>query len=138
MQIDKLTVKAREALEEARQACVAGGHQQLTSQHLLVALMEQEGGIVPQVLARLGANSPALLEALEKDLAAEPKVKGGGADDVYFAPNAKKALDQANVEAKSLGDSYVSTEALLLGLAKHGKTEQHLDKAGAPYKKLVE
>ena len=138
MQIDKLTVKAREALEEARQACVAAGHQQLSSQHLLVALMEQEGGIVPQVLARLGANRPALLEALEKDIAAEPKVKGGGAEDVYFAPNAKKALDQANVEAKSLGDAYVSTEALLLGLAKHGKTEQHLEKAGAPYKKLVE
>ncbi|MBI1947892.1 MAG: ATP-dependent chaperone ClpB [Deltaproteobacteria bacterium] len=138
MQIEKFTVKAREALEEARQACVASGHQQLTSQHLLRALMDQEGGIVPQVLARIGVSNAALGGALDVDIAAEPKVKGGGADDVYFSPSAKKALDQANVEAKSLGDAYVSTEALLLGIAKHGKTEQLLEKAGAPYKRLVD
>ena len=54
----------------------------------------QEGGIVPQVLARVGVNQGALSAALDADIAAEPKVKGGGADDVYFAPNAKKALDQ--------------------------------------------
>src|SRR5688572_7791294 len=138
MQIEKLTVKGREALEEARQSCVGSGHQQLTSQHLLLALIEQEGGIVPQVLTRVGANTPQLLEAIEADIAAEPKVKGTGADEVYFAPNAKKALDQAGLEAKALGDTYVSTEALLLGLAKHGKTEAHLERAGATHKKLLD
>jgi ATP-dependent Clp protease ATP-binding subunit ClpB len=138
MQIDKLTVKAKEALEDARQACISGGHQQLTSQHLLLALMEQQDGIVPQVLTRCGVNLGALSTQLRTDIDNEPRVKGAVADDVYFAPNAKKAIDQANSEAKSLGDAYVSTEALLLGLAKHGKTETLLDKAGAPYKKLVE
>src|SRR5688572_2624229 len=138
MQVEKFTVKAKEALEEARQACVAEGRQQLTPQHLLRALVEQQDGIVPQVLGRVGVALPALLEILEKDIAAEPTVRGTGADEVYFAPNAKKAIDHAMVEAKNLGDTYVSTEALLLGLAKHGKTESILERMGAPYKKLLE
>jgi ATP-dependent Clp protease ATP-binding subunit ClpB len=138
MQVDKLTVKAKEALEEARQACVAAGQQQLTSQHLLLALIQQQDGIVPQVLGRIGSNAGALTAALQADIEAEPKVRGGGAEEIYFAPNAKKAIDQANLEAKNLGDSYVSTEALLLGLAKHGKTETLLEKHGAAYKRLVE
>jgi ATP-dependent Clp protease ATP-binding subunit ClpB len=138
MQIEKLTVKAKEALEEARQACVASGHQQLTPQHLLLALVEQQDGIVPQVLARLGANTSTIAGALKSDIEAEPKVRGTGAEEVYFSPSCKKALDQANVEAKNLGDAYVSTEALLLGLAKHGKTESLLEKNGATYKKIGE
>src|SRR3954469_9173337 len=138
MQIEKLTVKAKEALEEARQSCVAAGHQQLTSQHLLLALVEQADGIVPQVLGRVGANAQAIVAALEAEISAEPKVKGTGAEEVYFAPSCKKALDHAEVEAKTLGDAYVSTEALLLGLAKHGRTESVLEKAGATYKKIVD
>jgi ATP-dependent Clp protease ATP-binding subunit ClpB len=136
MDVNKLTAKAREALEEARQACVAAGHQQLTGQHLLLALLEQEEGIVPQVLSPLGVKTDALKRDVDADLAAEPTVKGGGADEVYFAPNAKKALDQATTEAKHLGDAYTSTEALLLGLAKHGKTSALLEKHGATYQKL--
>jgi ATP-dependent Clp protease ATP-binding subunit ClpB len=138
VQVEKFTVKAKEALEEARQACVAEGRQQLTPQHLLRALVEQQDGIVPQVLGRCNVNLANLKSALESDIASEPTVKGTAADEIYFAPNAKKAIDAAMVEAKNLGDAYVSTEALLLGLAKHGKTESILERMGAPYKKLVE
>ncbi|HEY4222808.1 MAG TPA: Clp protease N-terminal domain-containing protein, partial [Myxococcota bacterium] len=138
MQIEKLTVKAKEALEEARQACVAGGHQQLTPQHLLLALVEQKDGMVPQILARVGASPEVIGAALQLEIEQEPKVKGTGADEVYFAPNAKKALDQANIEAKSLGDAYTSTDALLLGLAKHGRTEALLEKSGANYRRLLD
>jgi len=138
MQIEKLTVKGKEALEDARVACVNEGRQQLTPQHLLRSLIRQQDGIVPQVLGRVGVNIPALLAALEADINSEPTVKGTGADEVYFAPNTKKALDHANTEARSLGDQYVSTEALLLGLAKHGKTESILEKHGAAYKRLLE
>ncbi len=136
MDMNKLTAKAREALETARQTCMTQGHQQLTGQHLLIALLEEDEGIVPQVLSPLAVKIDALRADLQKDIDAEPKVKGGGAEEVYFAPNAKKALDQATMEAKSLGDAYTSTEALLLGLAKHGKTSTVLEKHGAPYKKL--
>src|SRR5262249_45137516 len=101
-------------------------------------LVEQTDGIVPQVLSRVGANTQSILGAVNGDIEQEPKVKGTGAEEVYFAPNCKKALDQANAEAKALGDAYVSTEALLLGLAKHGKTEQILEKNGAPYKRLLD
>jgi ATP-dependent Clp protease ATP-binding subunit ClpB len=139
MQIDKLTAKAREALETARQACLAAGHQQMTGQHLLKALIEQTDGIVPQVLARLGVKTDLLVDVLDADIAAEPKVSGAGSgDDIYFSPNAKKAIDQAGIESKSLGDTYLSTEALLLGLAKTGRTESLLTAHGAPHKKILE
>jgi ATP-dependent Clp protease ATP-binding subunit ClpB len=138
MNIEKLTVKAREALEEARQACVAAGHQQLTGAHMLVALIQQEGGIVPQVLSRLEVTPGPLLSELKTQVDAEPTVAGGGAGDIYFAPNTRKAMDQAGVEAKDLGDGFISTEALLLGLAKYGKTANILERHGATPKKIKE
>ncbi len=139
MQIDKLTVKAKEALEDARQACLKAGHQQMTGQHLLKALMQQHEGVVPQVLGRLGVKTDLLVGVLESDLNGEPKVSGSNAaDDVFFSPNAKKAIDQASAEAKTLGDTYVSTESLLLGLARTGRTESLLTAHGAPHKKILE
>ena len=138
MQFDKLTVKTREAIEAARQMCVDKGHQQLSGAHLMLALQDQQDGIVPQVLARLEVNAPALRADLEAQVDAEPTVSGTGASDVYFAPNAKKALDLAANEAKDLGDSYVSTEAVLLGLAKTGKTASILERHGATPKRLKE
>ena len=134
--IDKLTAKAKEALETARQDCLGAGHQQLIGQHLLKALVHQLDSAVPLVLGRLGVKMDLLLNVLQTDIDAEPMVSG--ADEVYFAPNAKKALDQATTEAKNLGDAYVSAEALLLGLAKHGRTESLLTAHGAPFKKLLE
>jgi ATP-dependent Clp protease ATP-binding subunit ClpB len=136
MQIDKLTARAREALEAARQSCLTAGHQQMLGQHLLKTLAQQQDSVVPQVLARLGVKTDLLVDVLDTDIKAEPKV--AGTDEVYFSPNAKKAIDQATAEAKSLGDTYVSTEALLLGLAKHGRTESLLTAHGAPYKKILE
>jgi len=136
MQIDKLTARAREALEAARQSCLTAGHQQMLGQHLLKALVQQADSVVPQVLARLGVKTDLLVDVLDTDIKAEPRV--GGTDEVYFAPNAKKAIDQAAVEAKALGDTYVSTEALLLGLAKHGRTDSLLTAHGAPHKKILE
>ena len=136
MQIDKLTVKAREAMEQARQDCLAVGHQQLTGQHLLKALITQDESAVPMVLARLGVKTDLLVEVLQADINAEPKVQG--TDDVYFSPNAKKALDGAVAEGKSLGDAYVSTEAMLLGLAKIGRTESLLTAHGATHRRILE
>jgi ATP-dependent Clp protease ATP-binding subunit ClpB len=133
---DKFTAKAREALETARQDCLGAGHQQMLGQHLLKALLQQDDSSVPMVLGRLGVKPELLLSVLQTDIDAEPKVSG--ADEVYFAPNAKKALDTAATEAKSLGDAYVSAEALLLGLAKHGRTESLLTAHGAPYKKILD
>jgi ATP-dependent Clp protease ATP-binding subunit ClpB len=136
MQIDKLTARAREALESARQSCLTVGHQQMLGQHLLKALLQQQDSVVPQVMARLGVKAELLVDVLDNDIKAEPRV--AGTDEVYFSPNAKKALDQAAQEAKVLGDTYLSTEALLLGLAKHGRTESLLTAHGAPHKKILE
>ncbi|MDP2341230.1 MAG: ATP-dependent chaperone ClpB [Deltaproteobacteria bacterium] len=138
MQIDKLTVKAKEALEEARQSCLKAAHQQMIPQHLLKALIQQADGVVPQVLGRLGVKTDLLMGVLDSDLNNEPKVTGTAGDDVFFSPNAKKAIDQANAEAKALGDTYVSTESLLLALARTARTESLLTAHGAPHKKILE
>ncbi|HEY1097872.1 MAG TPA: ATP-dependent chaperone ClpB [Myxococcota bacterium] len=136
MQIDKFTAKAKEALETARQECLSAGHQQLLGQHLLKALIQQQESAVPMVFGRLGIKTDLLVDVLQSDINAEPKVSG--VDDVYFSPNAKKALDLAGTEAKALGDAYVSTEALLLALAKTGRTESLLSAHGATHKKLLD
>jgi ATP-dependent Clp protease ATP-binding subunit ClpB len=136
MQSEKMTVKARDAVEAARKFCLERRHQQLNNAHLLIALMEQEQGIVPQLLARLGVRIELLRSVLDNELNGEPRV--AGVDEVYFAPNTKRALEEAANEATRLGDAYISTEALLLGLAKHGRTETILVAHGANYKKLTE
>lgn len=135
MQFDKLTVKAREAIDAARTACTDAGHQQLTGAHLLLALIHQEDGIVGQLLTRLDINTPDLVQELRGYLDKQPKIVGGSGD-VYFAPNAKKALEASFKEATALGDQYVSTETLFLSLAKHGQEANILEKMGATPKRI--
>ncbi|MFZ9886731.1 MAG: Clp protease N-terminal domain-containing protein, partial [Myxococcota bacterium] len=138
MNLEKLTLKARAALEDARQRCVAAGHQQMTGSHLLLALVEQRDGIVPQVFARLQMSSSSIAGQARAQLEQEPTIGGDTGGEVYFAPNTKKAVDSAMKIAKELGDEYVSTEALLLGLAKHGSTSSLLERAGANENQLRE
>jgi ATP-dependent Clp protease ATP-binding subunit ClpB len=138
MQFDKLTIKAREAIETGRRKCVEDSHQQLTGAHLLLAMLEQDDGIVPKVLQRCEVNLDAIRGDLRDELSNEPKIDGSAAGDVYFAPNTKKALDHAFTEAKDLDDTYVSTETLLLGLARVGKTARILERHGATPKHLRE
>lgn len=129
MQLDKMTVKSREALEAARQLCLTHNQQQLTGSHLALALIAQRDSLVGEVLRRTGADVQALVGRLEADVAGAPTVSGAG-EDVYFAPNTKKALDDAAREAKDMGDTYISSEVLLLGLSKHGKAGRLLSEAG--------
>jgi ATP-dependent Clp protease ATP-binding subunit ClpB len=111
---DRLTVKSQEALTAAITLARQGGNPQAHDTHLLLELLAQEDGIVVPILQKMGVSIPALREALEREIARYPKQSDA-------QPNLSReltaVLDQAEKEAKKLGDEYVSTEHLLLGLA---------------------
>ncbi len=113
---DKFTVKAQEALQATQDIAGRHGNQQLEPVHLLLALVEQPEGVVPGILQRLGVTPAAVRQEAEKAIEQLPKV--GGTADHYFSPGLKEVLDQSFRETEQFKDEYVSTEHLLLALAK--------------------
>src|SRR5262245_15498562 len=125
MNLEKLTIKAQEALQGAQQQAQDRSHQQLDGEHLALALAEQEDGLVPQLLPKLGINAGRFTADLDADLNRRAKVQG--AAQVYPSPEFQNVLTAAGKEATGLKDEFISTEHLLLGL---------LDKGGDSLKKL--
>ncbi len=116
MRFDKLTIKSQEALQEAQGQCSSRGHQSLEATHLLVALLAQAGGSSVPVLQKLGVSIDALGGQLEAALERQPKVTGGA--QPQMSAGLTRILELAFDEAKTLTDEYVSTEHLLLAMAK--------------------
>src|SRR5882672_11344559 len=114
MQMERLTIKAQEALQTAQNIAKEHSHQELDCEHLLLALMQQPESLVPELLQKLGVPTQKLADDLNKDLAQRHKVQGAG--DIFAGQALKKALDAAEEEARKLKDDYVSTEHLLLGI----------------------
>jgi ATP-dependent Clp protease ATP-binding subunit ClpB len=125
MQLDKLTLKSQEALQDAQRIAREHSHQEMDGEHLLLALLGQSESLVPELLARIGVPPARLQPDLEKELARRHKIQGG--NDPYAGRDLQKALDAAQTEAGKLKDDYVSTEHLLLGL---------LDEASPSLKKI--
>jgi len=111
---DKLTLKSAEALEAARRDARTRGNPVANDAHLLAALLDQDEGIVAPVLGKLGLNLPKLRADVARELDRFPKQSGGG--DPAFSRELTQALDRAAKSAEELGDTYVSTEHLLLAL----------------------
>jgi len=122
MQLEKLTQKAREALGMAQAAATRGGYQEVDGEHLLLALLEQEGGLVPRLMERGGMDVAGVKAAVENELNRRPKVSGPGAEagQAYVTQRFNRLLVQAGDEAKRLKDEYISVEHLLLALADEG------------------
>ena len=116
MRFDKLTIKGQEALSEAQSLATARGHSQITPSHLLRALLEQSEGSSVPILQKLGVPLDRLLGAVEESLARLPKVSGGA--QPTLSPAASRVLEGAAREADARKDEYVSTEHLLLALAR--------------------
>ena len=119
VRMDKLTIKAQEALAEAQELAAARAHQQIEPLHLLAALAAQKEGVVPPVLGKLGVRLDALQAEVESELARLPQVSGAGQQ--YLSPETNEVLKRAFEEAGQFKDEYVSTEHLLLALAGGGK-----------------
>ncbi len=115
MRLERFTFKAQEALQEAQKIAESYGHSQLEPEHLLKALVEQEGGIIPIILDRLGVNSKIVSSELEEILERFPKISRG-AYQLYISINLKQILDRAEALAKEMRDEYISTEHLLLSI----------------------
>ncbi len=116
MKLDQLTVKAREALAAARDVAIAGHHAEIGAEHLLVALLEQEGGVVPRILAKLGADPQIVAADVGRALDKLPRAHGS-ALDVDLGRPVKDLWEAAGKQAADMKDEFISTEHFLLALA---------------------
>jgi len=115
MRLDKFTIKSQEALGEAQRLAEGMGHQQVEPEHLLLALIGQQDGIVVPILQKLGVDPGTVTNRINAELSRRPKVSGATAMP-YVAADLKRVIDGAFAEAEQLKDEYVSTEHLLLAL----------------------
>jgi ATP-dependent Clp protease ATP-binding subunit ClpB len=116
MRLDKYTQKAQAALLEAQGLAEQLGHASLDPEHLLSALLRQEGGVVPAVINKIGADPQAILRNVEQALAAKSRASGA-AMQVGMGRETSNILNEAEQIAKNMKDEFVSTEHLLMGLA---------------------
>jgi ATP-dependent Clp protease ATP-binding subunit ClpB len=118
MNINKYTEKAQEAVLAAQQLAEQTNQAQVEPEHLLLALVEQPEGIVPELFRKMGAEPKPFGAALREDLSRMPQAYGGS--QPTMSPRLKKATDEAQAEATRLKDEFVSTEHLLLGVLSEG------------------
>ena len=128
MRPDKMTHKVREALAEAQQNALQRSQQAVELPHVLVALIDQDGGVVRPLLDKIGAAAKALRTSMEKLVERLPRVAGG---EPYMGQELGRVLQEALAHANRLKDSYVSTEHILLAAAESkGEAGQALRQAG--------
>ncbi len=117
MKFDSYTQKSLEAVQGAKALADSGRNPQLEQIHLLTALLEQDGGLTPQLLTKMGVSVESLLAAARAEMAKLPAVQGSReADRFYISSAADAALTSAEEQAKAMGDEFVSVEHLFLGL----------------------
>ncbi len=122
MDTQKMTVMSRQALQEAQNEARRRSHSEVETWHLLIALLAQEGGIVPALAEKLGLTVSALQLAAERELDRLPKVSGSvDVSKIYVTQSLNEVLTQAEAEADQLKDEFISVEHLLLGLIKVAK-----------------
>jgi ATP-dependent Clp protease ATP-binding subunit ClpB len=122
MDMNRLTQRSQEAVQQAQSVALRYGHTEVDGEHLLLALLEQSDGLVPRLLQQFDTDVDALRAAVEGDLQRRPRVTGPGAapGQVFVTQRLARVLDAAEREAKRLKDEYVSVEHLLLALAEEG------------------
>ena len=120
MRLDKLTTKSQEALQAAHELAHQHSQQQVDGEHLALALAQQQDGIIPTLLQRTGVDLAKFQADLATEIGRLAKVQGTSSADLYLSPDLKQAMDAAQAEATSLGDEFISTEHLLVGLLAKG------------------
>jgi ATP-dependent Clp protease ATP-binding subunit ClpB len=118
MNINKYTEKAQEAILGAQQLADREGHPEITPEHLLLTLLEQRDGIVPEIVRKMNADPSALATAVRAEIEKLPRAHGG--TQVALSPRLRQVTNAAEEEAERLKDEYVSTEHLLVAIAAEG------------------
>lgn len=124
MRFDRFTERAQEAAQRAAEIIQRYGHNQIDTEHILLALIEQPEGVIPQILEILNIEPSILEERLDYILRTSPKASifGGGAGQVFITPRVKRIIDLANEEASRLKDEYISTEHIFLAILSEKNT----------------
>ncbi len=122
MDVNKLTQKTQEAIQAAQDDALRRGHVEVDGEHLLLALLQQQGGLVPRLLQKADISVDSLISEVGKELERRPSVSGPGveAGKVYVTQRLNRLLLKAEEQARQLRDDYVSVEHLLLSLAEEG------------------
>jgi ATP-dependent Clp protease ATP-binding subunit ClpB len=140
MQIEKYTDRLKSLVQGAQSLALRSGHQQITPLHLLKALLDDEERMSANLIAAAGADPRLVERDVDAELEKLPRVEGGGAGQVFMAPETARVFDQAEQAAQKAGDAFVTVEYMLLALAlsntkageilkRNGVTAQSLNKA---------
>ena len=116
MNLDRFTQKAQEAILQSQQIARENNHQSIEPVHLLLALIQQEEGVVPAIITKVAGSTSALRAELQQALEKMPRVTGAGISDVGLGRTTANLLDAAERYAKGMQDDFVSTEHILLAL----------------------
>ncbi|MBX3183821.1 MAG: ATP-dependent chaperone ClpB [Polyangiaceae bacterium] len=137
MQMDQLTTKSQEAIRAALASAVRRNNPELIPEHLLVAILEQEGGVGAALVEKAGANATELKRQLEERIERLPRQQGGA--EPHIGRRLRLLFTQAEDEAKALKDDFVSVEHYLLAAAKHDKDVQAVfDRQGLSHRTLLQ
>ncbi len=142
MRFDRFTERAQEAAQRAAEILQRYGHTQIDTEHILLALIEQPQGVVPQILEIMSVDSSALQNKLDEVLKSSPKANifGGGAGQIFITPRVKRVMEIANEEATKLNDEFISTEHLFLAILSEKNTpaSRILTESGVERKRILE
>jgi len=124
MRFDRFTERAQEAAQKAAEIIQRYGHNQIDTEHILLALIEQQQGVVGQLLEIMSVDANGLRDRLDQMLRESPKasIYGGGTGQVFITPRVKRIIEVANQEATNLNDEYISTEHLFLAIVEEKDT----------------
>jgi ATP-dependent Clp protease ATP-binding subunit ClpB len=138
MNFERFTDRSRGFVQSAQGLALREGHQQFTAEHLLKVLLDDEEGLAAGLITRAGGRSREALQAVERTLTKRPKISGGGAGQLYMAPELARVFDAAEKIAEKAGDKFVTAERLLLAIALEKQTEagRILADAGVTAEKL--
>jgi ATP-dependent Clp protease ATP-binding subunit ClpC len=124
MRFDRFTERAQDAAARAYEIVQRFNHTQVDTEHVFLALLEQNDGAVPQLLSELSVDVAAMQERLDAELRASPKVAvyGGGVGQIFYTPRIRTVLELAQGEANRLKDEFISTEHIFLAILSERNT----------------
>jgi len=124
MRFDRFTERAQDAAARAYEIVQRYSHTQVDTEHVFLALLEQQDGAIPQILTALNADSLQMQDRLDRELRASPKVSvyGGGVGQVFYTPRIRTVLELSQGEANRLKDEFISTEHIFLAILSERNT----------------